>query len=164
MDSSQRPTPQTSLAKSADLASVAGCYDQDASGRLPARPVLEVSRLDTHASSTLTALDGTRQHSDSSGVPCTPVATPNFSTGGMRSGLGRCRLPGDRQADTTTSLLRARSDAAVLKDLKLSTVLGEGSYGRVWRGKVADTERAADVAAAGGCGAGTCMWDCEAAS
>lgn len=142
MDSSQRPTPQTSLRKSADLSSVAGCSDQDASGRglrLPACPAPDTSRLDTQASSTFAALDSTRQHSDSSGVPCTPVATPNFSTGSMRSGLGRCRLPGDHQADTTTSLLRARSDAAILKDLKLSSVIGEGSYGRVWRGKVADT-------------------------
>lgn len=90
MDSSQRLTPQTSLAKSADLASVAGrgCSDQDASGRLPARAVLDVSRLDTQASSTF-SLDGTRQHSDSSSVPCTPVVTPSFSTRRMRSGLGR---------------------------------------------------------------------------
>jgi hypothetical protein len=32
-------------------------------------------------------------------------------------------------------VLKARSDAAVLKDLKLGPVLGQGCYGRVYRGR-----------------------------
>jgi hypothetical protein len=34
-----------------------------------------------------------------------------------------------------TSLLKARSDIAVLRELKIGPLLGRGSYGRVYRGE-----------------------------
>jgi hypothetical protein len=36
---------------------------------------------------------------------------------------------------SVSALLKARSDAAVLRDLKIGPLLGRGSYGRVYKGR-----------------------------
>jgi hypothetical protein len=56
-----------------------------------------------------------------------------------------------------SALLKARSDAAVLRDLKIGPLLGRGSYGRVYRGVCACvfvTTTVARVALA------LCCWPC----
>jgi hypothetical protein len=99
-------------------------------------------RRETFGSSIHAAAAGSRQQSSSTNEPGTPTGTAHsllsqhFGTGGKRSGLGKSRLTGDSCApDTTTAVLKARSDAAVLKDLKLGPLLGQGCYGRVYRGR-----------------------------
>lgn len=59
---------------------------------------------------------------------------PSCDTCSQASGLGRARGPRGGHPDTTTAVLKARSDAAVLKDLKLGPLLGQGCFGRVYRG------------------------------
>jgi hypothetical protein len=67
--------------------------------------------------------------------PHSPMDTcPSCDTGSQASGLGRGRGPRAGHPDTTTAVLKARSDAAVLKDLKLGPLLGQGCFGRVYRG------------------------------
>lgn len=162
-DSPPRPTPQTSLAASAHLpalpwaaaaaAASTGPQGPDtpahaqgpedaghAEPQAPAVPV-PINRPSTRGpASTGAGIDGIRQHSSGTCEPGTPsaVATPvgsllsqHFSTVGLKSGRGRS---GDHRADTTTAVLKARSDAAVLKELKLGSLLGQGCYGRVYKG------------------------------
>jgi len=79
-----------------------------------------------------------RQGSTSTHEAKTPMNSFNssqrFSTGRLQSGLGVQRTAGDGQADTTTAVLKARSDANVLKDLRLGPLLGQGCYGHVYKG------------------------------
>lgn len=159
-DSPPRPTPQSSMAASAYLPAIpwaaaaaasasaphgpnAGlAYASHAEVQAPAVPV-PINRPSTRGppSTGAGALDGIRHHSSVTCEPGTPsaVATPvgsllsqHFSTAGLKSGRGRS---GDHRADTTTAVLKARSDAAVLKELKLGSLLGQGCYGRVYKGE-----------------------------
>jgi hypothetical protein len=61
-----------------------------------------------------------------------------LGTGTRGSGLGRVDKAGAiisvGSTDTTQAVLKARSDASVLKDLRLGTLLGQGCFGRVYRG------------------------------
>jgi hypothetical protein len=41
---------------------------------------------------------------------------------------------GDDRRSAVYALLKARSDVAVLRDLRIGPLLGRGSYGRVYRG------------------------------
>jgi hypothetical protein len=55
-----------------------------------------------------------------------------FPTGASRSS----RSTGmDERFSSVSALLKARSDVAVLRDLKIGPLLGRGSYGRVYRGE-----------------------------
>jgi hypothetical protein len=62
-------------------------------------------------------------------------AAQQLGTGTRGSGLGRVDKVGDGSTDTTRAVLKARSDASVLKDLRLGTLLGQGCFGRVYRGE-----------------------------
>ena len=63
-------------------------------------------------------------------------AVQQLGTGTRGSGLGRVDKAGDGSStDTTQAVLKARSDASVLKDLRLGTLLGQGCFGRVYRGE-----------------------------
>jgi hypothetical protein len=56
------------------------------------------------------------------------------SSGSMPSSSSGRQTVAERYAGIT-SLLKARSDIAVLRELKIGPLLGRGSYGRVYRGK-----------------------------
>jgi hypothetical protein len=43
----------------------------------------------------------------------------------------------DERLSSVSALLKARSDVAVLRDLKIGPLLGRGSYGRVYKGAFA---------------------------
>jgi hypothetical protein len=84
-----------------------------------------------------------RQDSTSTLEPGTPKSSlemhaaafqgPASSYTGGSSGTGSAA--GDRRS-SMAALLKARSDVAVLRDLRIGTLLGRGSYGRVYRGKL----------------------------
>jgi hypothetical protein len=61
---------------------------------------------------------------------------PSCDICSQASGFGRAKGHRDGHSDTTTAVLKARSDAAVLKDLKLGPLLGPGCFGRVYRGRL----------------------------
>lgn len=90
-----------------------------------------------------------RQGSTSTYEAKTPMNSFNscqqFGTGRLQSGLGVRRTFGDGQADTTTAVLKARSDANVLKGLKLGPLLGHGCYGHVYKGKFASTRAPSNI-------------------
>jgi hypothetical protein len=48
------------------------------------------------------------------------------------------RAVADQRYGSATALLRARADVSVLRDLKIGPLIGRGSYGRVYRGALAD--------------------------
>lgn len=68
-------------------------------------------------------------------VPCdlsilsTAARSKRYGLGSKRSNRINDRL------DSLQALLKARSDVAVLRDLKIGPLLGRGSYGRVYKGK-----------------------------
>lgn len=83
-----------------------------------------------------------RQDSTSTLEPGTPKSSlemhaaalqgPASSNTGGSSGTGSAA---DDRRSNMAALLKARSDVAVLRDLRIGTLLGRGSYGRVYRGK-----------------------------
>jgi hypothetical protein len=79
------------------------------------------------------------RHSSGNGSSASPgaasVAAQQHGTNLRGSGCGRVGKAGDGSTDTTPAVLKARSDASVLKDLRLGTLLGQGCFGRVYRGE-----------------------------
>jgi hypothetical protein len=72
------------------------------------------------------------------------VDASTFSSGmqrcaaGPSSTAGSSRVTGmDDKLSNTSALLKARSDVAVLRDLKIGPLMGRGSYGRVYKGESA---------------------------
>jgi hypothetical protein len=62
------------------------------------------------------------------------MGTDAFTTGLTASGAGTSRAA-DSSTESMSALLKARSDAVVLKDIKLGPLIGSGSFGRVFRGE-----------------------------
>jgi hypothetical protein len=59
-----------------------------------------------------------------------------LSAAGPSSIAGSSRVTGvDDKLSNTSALLKARSDVAVLRDLRVGPLLGRGSYGRVYKGE-----------------------------
>lgn len=58
------------------------------------------------------------------------TATGTASFGSRATGM-------EDRLSSVSALLKARSDVAVLRDLKIGPLLGRGSYGRVYRGETA---------------------------
>lgn len=76
----------------------------------------------------------------------TGLTNSGLTSSGLGTGLASCMntpvsiatasgRTGDNRHEHTSALLKARSDAAVIKDLKLGPLLGSGSFGRVYKGK-----------------------------
>lgn len=63
------------------------------------------------------------------------VGTAAASTVLGSSSLSTVSRRGGSQTGALSAMLKARSDVAVLRDIKLGPLLGAGSYGRVFRGK-----------------------------
>jgi hypothetical protein len=63
------------------------------------------------------------------------LATVSTATGLTGLSVSTSRRAGDMRADPTSALLKERSDAAVVKDVKLGPLLGAGSFGRVYKGE-----------------------------
>lgn len=62
----------------------------------------------------------------------TGLASQRFATGATQS--SRTAGGMDERLSSVSALLKARSDVAVLRDLKIGPLLGRGSYGRVYKG------------------------------
>lgn len=78
---------------------------------------------------------------DPASIAKSSMGTDAFATGLTTSGAVASRA-GDSSTESMSALLKARSDAAVLKDLKLGPLIGSGSFGRVFRGEAPAATRA----------------------
>eukprot|EP00775_Hariotina_reticulata_P008839 gene8839-9018_t len=72
---------------------------------------------------------GERHHDDRSG------SGTDRSSGGLVHGSSASVSERFRGSSGLPALLKARSDMAVLRDLKIGPLLGRGSYGRVYKGR-----------------------------
>jgi hypothetical protein len=83
---------------------------------------------------------GSRQQSASTAEPGTPKNSLEMqllaASGPASMGTGPgSSSSGDDRRSAVYALLKARSDVAVLRDLRIGPLLGRGSYGRVYRGE-----------------------------
>lgn len=111
-------------------------------GHTPSTQSSTMQRLsiDTHIAAIGTASSTAGTESSSMGplhtggtlATSSGAGTGGRSSGGAGSSGGRPTVA-ERYAGIT-SLLKARSDIAVLRELKIGPLLGRGSYGRVYRG------------------------------
>lgn len=79
-----------------------------------------------------------RQGSASTAEPGTPknsLEMQLLAAGGPASTNSSSSTAAEERRNAMYALLKARSDVAVLRDLKIGPLLGRGSYGRVYRGK-----------------------------
>lgn len=126
-DSAERDVPQSGAAMPIPMQQrIAGAQlpGWESSGTMP--------------SSTL----GSGQVAAWSSVPSASTIAGGFATGTAATGLtglsvSTSRRAGDSRADPTSALLKERSDAAVVKDVRLGPLLGSGSFGRVYKGEAA---------------------------
>jgi hypothetical protein len=71
----------------------------------------------------------------SGGAPGAGSAGGAGSSAGAAGSGGQAGAVASRGIGSVSSMLKARSDMAVLRDLKIGPLLGRGSYGRVYKGE-----------------------------
>jgi uncharacterized membrane protein YgcG len=71
--------------------------------------------------------------SGQAGAPAS--ASGGGASGGAGSSAGQAGAVAARGISNVSSMLKARSEVAVLRDLKIGPLLGRGSYGRVYKGE-----------------------------
>lgn len=112
--------------------STASSQDETAHLQYPARGPDSVTPVPSIAT-------GSRQQSASTTEPGTPKNSLEMQLlaanrpASMGTGPGSSSSGDDRRS-AVYALLKARSDVAVLRDLRIGPLLGRGSYGRVYRG------------------------------
>lgn len=133
-DSAERGVPQSVMAALVPMQQGAAGAQLAISGWESAGTV-QSSGCNTLGSGQVVAWSSVPSASTITGGFATEYVDPSTTTGLTGLSGSATRTAAGRRADPTSALLKERSDAAVVKDVKLGPLLGAGSFGRVYRGE-----------------------------